>query len=87
MPAGVDISGDSASVAFVRSRWDEPTAWYPADIVTDATRYGDSRPRLRILIGPENGGVALATGTWHILGKIVDTPEIPVKYLDYIVIR
>lgn len=86
-PPGVSIVGDQGFVAFVARKYDTPDTWYPADIVVDSVRYGDTTPRLRILIGPQNGGVVLAAGLWHILGKISDSPEVPVKYLDYIVLR
>lgn len=86
-PATVTLANDTAQVAFVRRKYDTPTTWYPATIVTDATLYGDSRPRLRVLIGPANGGIKLDSGTWHVWGKITDAPEVPVKYLDYLVLR
>lgn len=86
-PVNVTIAGDLGYVAFVARKYDVPTTWYAADIIVDEARYGDATPRLRVLIGPANGGVVLPTGTWHILGKIADSPEVPVKYLDYIVLR
>jgi hypothetical protein len=36
------------------------------------------------LVGPANGGVALATGTYQIWLKVTDSPEIPVVTVDYL---
>lgn len=85
--ARVDITSDTAQVAFVANPTDTPTDWHDAAIVVDSDLYGDDTPRFRVLIGPENSGVQLTRGTWHILGKITDAPEVPVLYIDYIVVR
>ena len=85
-PSGVSIGSDTAKVAFVSDRWDDPDSWSDASIVVDAVRYGDSTPRFRILLGP-NGGLAPGKGTWFILGKIIDTPEAPVFLLDTITLK
>lgn len=86
-PAGVDITGDVSSIGFSQGRWDEPAVWHPAALVVDSVRYGDSAPRIRILLGPANGGIVLAKGTWFAFGKISDDPEEPAKFLDTVTIR
>ena len=86
-PKGVTVTGDTAQVAFVKNRWDTPSTWFNAEIVVDATRYGDSTPRFRILLGPANSGISPGVGTWYVLGKITDSPEVPVECLDVLTLR
>lgn len=75
------VTQDAAEIGFSQSARDAPEVWYPAEIVTDVTRYGDDRPRFRVLIGPA-GGVTPGRGTWHLWARIHDSPETPVLYLD-----
>lgn len=39
------------------------------------------------LVGPANGGVVLATGTWTTWVKISDDPEVPVLQAGYLNIK
>jgi hypothetical protein len=51
-----------------------PADWTDGSWVT----YPGSQYWAQILIGPENGGVVLATGTWQAWLQITDSPEVPV---------
>lgn len=39
------------------------------------------------LVGPANGGVVLATGTWTVWAKVTDDPEVPVLMAGYLNVK
>jgi hypothetical protein len=49
--------------------------WNPGSWVT----YPGDQWWAQILVGPANGGVVLATGTWQAWLRITDSPEVPVE--------
>ena len=49
--------------------------WNPGEWVT----YPGDQYWAQVLVGPANGGVALATGLWQAWLKITDDPEVPVQ--------
>jgi hypothetical protein len=53
-----------------------PATWYTGSWAT----FPGPSYRAQCLIGPGNGGVALAIGSYQIVVKISDSPEIPVLY-------
>ena len=65
----LDITGDTVTVGFVAAKNDEPATWYPTVHETGG---------VKILVGPEGGTAELAEGTYYLVVKITDNPEVPV---------
>jgi hypothetical protein len=84
-----DPSGDPVAVAFVLQGGPEPSpsgsGWNPATWEVDPGNppsYWAS-----VLVGPLNGGIALAAGTYVAYVRVTDNPAVPVKagcYLNVI---
>lgn len=67
-------TGDPVEFAFVTGSG-YPVTWYPGSWVTTV----QSIYLAQCLIGPQNGGVVLAPGTYTVWVQITDFPEIPVQ--------
>ena len=71
----VNPTGDTAQMAFMKSGAIPGSGdWHAASWETAGTVY-----YTRCLVGPANGGVVLAPGTWNIWVKVADSPEVPVR--------
>ena len=53
-----------------------PSVWYTGSWST----FPGPQYRVQCLVGPVNGGVSLALGSYQIAVKITDDPEVPVLY-------
>lgn len=76
-PAGVyDPTADTVAFAFTEAAppFAGPSAWNTGRWAT----YPGPQYWAQVLIGPANGGIVLAYGTWLGWVKITDNPEIPV---------
>jgi hypothetical protein len=51
-----------------------PSQWYTGSWVT----WPGPQYWAQVLIGPANGGIALAAGAWQCWLRITDSPEVPV---------
>jgi hypothetical protein len=73
-----DPTADAVQFAFTNANAypaTAPTEWYAGSWVT----YPGNQYWAQVLIGPANGGVALATGTWAVWIMITDNPDVPVR--------
>lgn len=68
-PVGVDLTGATVSVAFIRRGKPTPTDWKAASWVTVA-----GRTYARILVGP-SGTVTLTSGDWYEWVQVSSPPE------------
>lgn len=74
---GYNPTSDTISWAFTNANAYpalSPSAWNSGSWVT----YPGDQWWAQVLIGPANGGVVLATGTWQSWLRITDSPEVPV---------
>ncbi|HMH89670.1 MAG TPA: hypothetical protein VK586_01165 [Streptosporangiaceae bacterium] len=74
---GYDPTGDPVAFAFTDANAypaAEPSQWYAGSWVA----YPGGQDWAQVLVGPVNGGIALATGAWKAWLKITDNPEVPV---------
>lgn len=88
--ARYDPSGDPVSVAFVPAT-SSPAAENPASGEWNTASWevdpGDPPTYwASILVGPLNGGIALAAGTYLCVVRVTDNPAVPVKLGAYLVI-
>ncbi|RSM73434.1 hypothetical protein DMH04_41215 [Kibdelosporangium aridum] len=73
--ASEDVTSDPVAFAFAAPSVD-PSVWTSGDWVGT---------QARILVGP-GGAVTLTKGTWDVWLKITDSPEIPVRKVDQLVV-
>lgn len=52
----------------------QPSQWHTGSWVT----FPGGQYWAQVIVGPQNGGVALATGTWALWVKVTDDPAVPV---------
>lgn len=71
VPAEVDLSDDTFQMAFAATKDSQVLGpdWH------NATWTGSA---VQLLVGPGAGGVVIAPGSYVVLVRIVDSPEIPV---------
>ena len=76
-PAGYDPTGDVVQFAFTVLSYPtiEPSIWYTGNWVT----FPGPAYWAQCLVGPANGGVALAIGTYQGWTKVTDSPAVPVE--------
>lgn len=77
-PGGYDPTGDEVQWAFPPDTYPQtqPVTWYTGSWVT----FPGPAYWAQCLIGPANGGVALAAGRYQSRIMITDNPEVPVLY-------
>lgn len=77
-PDGYDPTGDEVQWAFppLTMPQTQPSEWFTGSWVT----FPGPVYWAQCLVGPANGGVALAVGTYQSRIKITDSPEVPVLY-------
>lgn len=75
-PAGYDPTSDQVQFAFTTAALPnvEPAAWTTGSWAT----FPGPAYWAQCLVGPANGGVILAQGTWLVWVKITDSPTVPV---------
>lgn len=77
-PNGYDPTGDLLAFAFMPQTYPQPSPgsgdWHAGSWVT----YPGPSYWAQVLVGPANGGVALAVGTYLGWVKITDSPDVPV---------
>lgn len=72
-----DLTGVNIQVAFPVTG-QAPETWYNTTVMSVAESSGKWTSKYRILIGPDEGDVALEAGTYDWTIKIQDNPETPV---------
>jgi hypothetical protein len=75
--SGYSPASDPVAFAFTNANAypaAEPSQWHAGSWAA----YPGGQYWAQVLIGPANGGIALATGTWQAWLKITDDPEVPV---------
>lgn len=77
-PEPYDPVNDAVAFAFPPLTYPPttPTTWYTGSWST----FPGPQYRAQCLVGPSNGGVLLAVGSYSIVVKISDDPELPVLY-------
>lgn len=81
--AAYDPTVDPVAVAFLPNRVTPASDdWHTATWQT----FGGAHYAV-CLVGPANGGVVLAVGTWTVWVKVSDNPEVPVMQAGYLNIR
>lgn len=74
-----DPSGDLVQVAFVAESY-PATEPGPSDWLTAAWVTGPGSTHwATILVGPANGGVVLAVGSWIVWVRVTDNPAVPAE--------
>ena len=75
-PSGYDPTGDVVQFAYTALSYPtiEPSAWFGGSWLT----FAGPAYWAQCLVGPANGGVSLAIGTYQGWVKITDSPAIPV---------
>ena len=75
-PSGYDPTSDPVTFAFTALSYPtvEPAGWYTGSWLT----FPGPVYWAQCLVGPANGGVSLAIGTWQGFVKITDSPAVPV---------
>ena len=75
-PSGYDPSSDVVQFSFTALSYPtiEPAVWHAGSWVT----FAGPAYWAQCLVGPANGGVPLAIGTWQGFIKITDSPAVPV---------
>ncbi len=71
-------TGDAVAFAFTSASAypaAEPATWNTGTWVT----YPGAQYWAQVLVGPANGGVSLAIGSWQCWLKITDDPAVPVR--------
>lgn len=81
--APYDPTGDAVSIAFLPNGVTPASGdWHAATWQT----FGGAHYAV-CLVGPANGGVVLASGTWTVWTKVTDSPEVPVMLSGYLNIK
>ncbi len=75
-PSGYNPTSDLVQFAFTALSYPtiEPSVWYGGSWVT----FPGPAYWAQCLVGPANGGVSLAIGTWQAWVKVTDSPAVPV---------
>jgi hypothetical protein len=74
-------TGDPVAFAFMPNPANQDPGsgdWHTGSWVTTGT----GTYMAQVLVGPSNGGVALAVGLYNVWLRITDSPEIPVEQVD-----
>jgi hypothetical protein len=83
-----DPSGDPVAIAFVPVT-SPPSSPDPTSMEWNTAYWEtDSGPAYwaSVLVGPLNGGVSLAVGTYLVVVKVTDSPAVPVKPGAYLTV-
>lgn len=80
-----DITGKTIQVSLPATG--QPTStWVTADVLGTVNNAGVWTSTYQILIGPEDGDIELAVGTYDWTVKVIDTPEVPVRKSGVVVV-
>ena len=78
--AAINPTTDTVNFAFTASRSTPPSTFVAGSWETEGGTY-----YARCLVGP-GGTTTLAVGQWATWVKVTDNPEIPVRFVGYVVI-
>ncbi len=75
-PSTYDPTGDTVQMAFTPLTYPEtsPASWVTGEWLT----FPGPAYWAQALVGPANGGTALALGTYQVWVKVTDSPAVPV---------
>jgi hypothetical protein len=78
----ISISGDTINFAFTHGLPNSATVWNPGSWLSGGPPY-----QAQALVGPSNGGVALAAGRYQIWVQVIDDPQVVVLRIGTLVIN
>lgn len=84
--ANKDITGDAIQLSFP-VKGDQPSVWTTATVLGVVPNSGTWTATYQILIGPASGDVSFTVGTYDAYVKITDSPEVPVRKFDTLLIQ